>query len=456
VVDGRHLLLIGASTRAAAFSALRAGLRPSCADLFADADLRACCPVVRIPADHYPHGFLDLFGQTGDGPWLYTGALENWPALVRGLARRRPLWGNDEQALACCRSPLRLAALLASAGLPHPAVYLRPEDVPAVGRWLVKPRAGAAGAGIHFRGGPPTRKPRRKEVYYQEHIDGEPCAAVYVGDGGGARLLGVTRQLIGVDWLHAGPFRYGGSAGPLPLEPALRQALERLGDVLTVGCQLRGLFGVDFILRDGVPWPVEVNPRYTASVEVLEYALGLSALDRHRQVFEKRGRSSFPQSFFLPSPPKRGRGVGGEGVRAPGEGAGVLQATSEPPHPRPRGPPGGARGEREEPPHLRPLAPEAGARGEKTKELRPFFVGKAILSARAPLTFPPDGPWQAVLRSPPPPWQLPAFADIPSPGEPVRAGQPVLTFFAAADTLAACVARLQETALDLDRRLFLR
>jgi len=26
------------------------------------------------------------------------------------------------------------------------------------------------------------------------------------------------------------------------------------------------------ILRDGVPWPVEINPRYTASVEVLEYA----------------------------------------------------------------------------------------------------------------------------------------------------------------------------------------
>ena len=35
---------------------------------------------------------------------------------------------------------------------------------------------------------------------------------------------------------------------------------------------LRGVFGIDAIVRNGVPWPVEVNPRYTASVEVIEIA----------------------------------------------------------------------------------------------------------------------------------------------------------------------------------------
>ena len=43
---------------------------------------------------------------------------------------------------------------------------------------------------------------------------------------------------------------------------------------------------MDCVLRDGVPWPVEINPRYIASVEVLEYATGLRALARHRQVFD--------------------------------------------------------------------------------------------------------------------------------------------------------------------------
>ena len=37
VVSGSTLILAGAITRAAAFSAIRAGLRPWCVDLFADA-----------------------------------------------------------------------------------------------------------------------------------------------------------------------------------------------------------------------------------------------------------------------------------------------------------------------------------------------------------------------------------------------------------------------------------
>ena len=47
-MTNEHLLLFGASVRAAAFSALRAGLRPWCADLFGDADLQARCPALAL------------------------------------------------------------------------------------------------------------------------------------------------------------------------------------------------------------------------------------------------------------------------------------------------------------------------------------------------------------------------------------------------------------------------
>src|SRR5581483_11192270 len=110
-------------------------------------------------------------------------------------------------------------------------------------------------------------------------------AAVYVGDGQAARLLGVSRQLVGEPWLHAAPFHYCGSVGPLPPGAAPRQAFADLGMALGRAFGLKGLFGVDCVLRDGVPYPVEVNPRYTASVEVIEYATGLPALALHRQAF---------------------------------------------------------------------------------------------------------------------------------------------------------------------------
>ena len=40
----------------------------------------------------------------------------------------------------------------------------------------------------------------------------------------------------------------------------LAAKLHELGDVLTSEFALAGWFGVDYILRDGNPWPVEINP----------------------------------------------------------------------------------------------------------------------------------------------------------------------------------------------------
>src|SRR5438132_2283392 len=119
LIQVERLLIFGASTRAAAFSALRAGLRPWCADLFADRDLTARCPAVRVSASDYPRAFTELARQRLEGPWIYTGGLENRRKLVRQIAQLRPLWGNDDRALRLCRSPQFVTSLLSKEGLPH-------------------------------------------------------------------------------------------------------------------------------------------------------------------------------------------------------------------------------------------------------------------------------------------------------------------------------------------------
>ena len=295
IVMDEHVLILGASTRAAAFSALRAGLRPWCADLFGDLDLRARCPVMTIAAGNYPVCFGHIMDQAPPGPWIYTGALENRPGLVRRLARMRPLWGNDATVLAAVRSPATVEKTLRTAGLPCPAVSFPGAAVPSEGRWLIKPRSGSGGRGIRFLMNQPS-SPDKPSVYFQQYIEGEPCAAIYVSDGAVTRLLGVTRQLVGESWLHAAGFHYCGSIGPLSLAPPVREAFERLGTVLARECGLLGIFGIDCVLPDGIAWPVEVNPRYTASVEVLEYAIGFSALAWQRYVFEHAAQPPFPLS----------------------------------------------------------------------------------------------------------------------------------------------------------------
>lgn len=277
-----RLLILGASARAAAVSAVRAGLEPIGIDLFADLDLSAIAPSDRIPADVYPEGLEALAAGRSAAPWIYTGALENHPALVDRIAAARPLWGIAGPALRAARDPIGLAGLLRDAGLPYLEVRLEPPANSDRRPWLVKPIASAGGREVRPYNG---QAGRPGSVYYQRWIAGPALAAIAVADGSETRLLGITGHWFDEAGQGDQPpdFTYRGSIGPWPVAATVRERVDRLCRTLAEGIGLIGLFGVDFILKDGVPWPLEVNPRYTASVEVLELALGRSFLDEHRR-----------------------------------------------------------------------------------------------------------------------------------------------------------------------------
>ena len=274
-----EVILLGASTRAAAGSARRAGWTPWCADLFADADLQTIATVRRVPIDAYPLGLIDALAEAPQAPVIYTGALENRPDLVARIDRT--LWGNAPDVLRAIRAPSRWTQCLEAHALPCPAIAQEPRTT---GRWLLKPRKSAGGSGIRIYAGQ-SFNPRTH--FLQEWIDGVPCSAVFLGKEISADLLGVTQQLAGTPWLNAAGFHYAGNIGPLPLEPTTQARWLQLGAALTRSFCLRGLFGIDAILRDGVPWPIEINPRYTASVELLERGYLRPLLPLHRAVFEE-------------------------------------------------------------------------------------------------------------------------------------------------------------------------
>ena len=114
------VLIIGASARAAAFSAMRCGMRPHCADHFADRDLAAVCPVERVDIGQGAEGFAAAAESLPPSPWFYTGGLENHPALVDRISRRHHLWGVGADVLRRVRDPLAVAEVLAAAGIPAP------------------------------------------------------------------------------------------------------------------------------------------------------------------------------------------------------------------------------------------------------------------------------------------------------------------------------------------------
>lgn len=286
--------LVGASTRAMAWSATRAGERPLCLDLFTDTDLLALPGVITQRLKDWPPEGLERLLPPGI-PWAYGGGLENHPGLLAKCASRAPLWGNQGRALREARFPKRWQRRLRGAGESVPDLAVRPPAGEETA-WMLKPYQSAGGRGVRHWPVNETVSPWR--CFAQRRVEGLNASAVYAVGAGEAEWLGVTEQWVGQPWLHARGFGYCGSVGPLGTSPAIQAQLKRLGGAL-VGMGLRGLVGVDLMLHDDHAWVIEINPRWPASVEVLERARGFSAWDWHRWGCDGGGR---PKPFASTGP----------------------------------------------------------------------------------------------------------------------------------------------------------
>ena len=275
----KWLIILGASVRAAAFSAIRAGFEPYAIDCYADRDLAEACQAVKIGS--YPGDFESALAAAPDAPWMYTGGLENHPRLVQRLAKLRSLWGNGGKGLREVRKPECLAQVSRETGVCFPQTSHSFPTGESLSRWLVKRRRSSGGLGIRIVSEAEER-PSDRSTFYQKVVEGQSASAIFVAASGRATFLGCSIQLLGGDvGLHDRPFLYAGSIGPLSLHDDELNDLQNLGTLLAERFGLRGLFGVDFVRADNALWLIEVNPRYTASVEVFEQAAGVRFLDFH-------------------------------------------------------------------------------------------------------------------------------------------------------------------------------
>jgi len=227
---------------------------------------------------------------------VYSGGLENRPALLRRLGRRGAILGNGPEVVEAVRDPAVLFPFLRRSGIPHPATFPGSPGLASgsAARLLWKPARSGGGNRIR-RALPRERRPRG--FYLQRSLRGAPGSASFVAGAGRAVLLGVTEQLAGCRELGGSDFRYGGNiAGPAPCLLS-RDSLVVLTDAASALARhfgLRGLFGIDFILSAGVPHVIEINPRYTASMELFEDLSGASLLDAHLEAIDGGPLPSWP------------------------------------------------------------------------------------------------------------------------------------------------------------------
>ena len=306
----QRVLITGVSTRAAAESAARSGFAVTALDAFGDLDQHPAVRGLSMPRDFGMAGGASATARAARSiecdAVVYVSNFENHPRAVRALAPGRALWGNAPAVLVSVRDPIRLMLALRRHGFATPDVRrglpsLDPpphqrdpagREMDAVSppsdsegrRWLVKPLASG--------GGHRVRSWHRGRLlplgyYMQEFVQGTSGSVAFVSAGGRAVPLGVSRQLIGERAFGAAGFRYCGSilaaAGDrqFACDSALVSAASALALAVAEEFGVVGVNGIDFVAKDGVPHAVEVNPRWSASMELVERAYGVSMFGAH-------------------------------------------------------------------------------------------------------------------------------------------------------------------------------
>jgi predicted ATP-grasp superfamily ATP-dependent carboligase len=285
------ILLIGVSVRAIAESAVNSNYAVVALDGFGDRDLRAITETHGLQRDfHLPYQARALFDASRHLDFdavAYTSNLENHPEVLDQFGANHPLIGNVPETVRSVRCWPDLFSRLEQGGFPIPkTVFDHAGKVDFRIQWIVKPVLGGGGHGIHFWDGCEIAK---KRLMLQQYIPGKACSAAFVANGLEAVPIGISEQLLGLKQFGVEGFRYCGSLLPLPeiidreTGRVVLEQVRRIAAFLTLEFGLTGINGFDFILDGERVVLVEVNPRYSASMELVERCYGLPVFRLHME-----------------------------------------------------------------------------------------------------------------------------------------------------------------------------
>ena len=306
----KRILIAGVSTRALVESAADGHHCVISLDYFGDRDQRDRVAGYSLMRDfNLPCSAENLLnaGRNIDcDAVVYLSNLENHPGILKKLTAGRALLGNAPAVIRRVRDWRVLRKFCSQSGIPFPATLLPGEEIHAnrEKNWLLKPVRSGGGHGIC----PWDSRTLRADEILQAYVPGIPASALFAADGKKSVLLGLTEQLIGQQALGVSGQRWCGNLFPLdaPQGDRLFSEIKTAIDAFTRFFGLRGLNGMDFIAgpaQKGLPryFFLEINPRYTAAMELVEQATGLNLFSVHMDAMEGK----LPGDCFLDGITKR-------------------------------------------------------------------------------------------------------------------------------------------------------
>jgi predicted ATP-grasp superfamily ATP-dependent carboligase len=308
-------LVIGLDVVPIAISAKKAGYQVFSVDYFGDQDLRKVCTkslsILRqrigessgkISDNYDVNTFLRLVenlleAYEVDGVFLSSG-VEDSPKFLSKLDRLIQIIGNSPEKIRKVRDKKYFFEELSRLKIPHPEtrnvsnLKEAEETAKEIGfPVVVKPLESFGGIGIRKANDLRELKEvldgfyisNRGGFLIQKFVLGKAASASLVSIPNKAVTLTVNEQFLGMHELgQMEPFGYCGNLVPLSAPETIIKNCGRVAEEVISKFGLIGLNGVDFIIsNNGVPYVVEVNPRFQGTHECVERVLGLNLVETH-------------------------------------------------------------------------------------------------------------------------------------------------------------------------------
>ncbi len=318
LVEGNisNILVIGLDVVSLAVSARRAGYQVFAVDYFGDQDLKKVCHETRsvlsqrigetcgqVCTSFRPETLLhltkSLLKENQIDAVLLSSGLDDYPDVLSGLNDLVPILGNPPNVISRVRDKMKFFRELRRLRIPHPqtAIVYDFEEAKEKSKEIgypvvVKPSSGFGGVGIRkVRSHRELKKTFQEvsslngKVLIQEYISGIPASASLISSSNKVAVLTLNEQLLGVREVgQLEPFGYCGNLIPLSMVDTVKDSCKDLVKRVVLHFGLVGSNGVDLVIsEEGLPYVIEVNPRFQGTLECVERTLRTNVVRLHAE-----------------------------------------------------------------------------------------------------------------------------------------------------------------------------
>jgi len=310
----RNLLVIGVDLVSLAASSRKAGYQVHAVSYFGDQDLEHACLETRsiveqrskescgrLSTNFSPERLLlltkDLLRKNEIHGALLSSGLDDSPDVLFELNELIPIIGNRPENIKRVRHKAKFFRELRRLQIPHPETAIVEDPHEAKRRSkdigfpvLVKPLSGFGGAGIRKVKNNQELKQAfqdasrlKEESLIQEHISGMPASVSLISTTNEAVALTLNEQLLGISEVgRKEPFGYCGNVVPFATTKAIASRCKSIAKRVVLHFGLVGSNGVDLVIsEEGIPYVVEVNPRFQGTLECVEKTLSMNIVKAH-------------------------------------------------------------------------------------------------------------------------------------------------------------------------------